>query len=189
MCIFFLQAFYSIRKSFTFYQASHEIWSTSGTTASGRQKYTGSAWRCTTTCARRHHHLSLSEILNTHLPLRPPESHRARGPVPTSPWDWSDGCLGSLPGMYTHTWSYAGHAHVVDIARVMFLQSLLHTQPRERPCAPSSPQREDQPSSWTTESQLLWGLPACAQHHCISALMVTFSRLERGMVFPLLQTE
>lgn len=34
MCLF-LQALYSIRKSFTFYQASHEIWLTSETEASG----------------------------------------------------------------------------------------------------------------------------------------------------------
>lgn len=37
------------------------------------------------------------------------------------------------------------------------------------------------------QSQLLMGLPACAQHHCISALMGTFSHLEKGPSSPLLR--
>lgn len=157
MCIP-LQAFYSIRKSFTFYQASHEIWSTSGTAAPGRQKYTASAWRCATTCARRHPHLSLAELLHTHPPPRPPESHRARGPMPTFPRDWLERCPGSLPGVYPHVWSHAGCARAVGIPHAMFPQSLcVRTQPRQRPHAPSSPQGEDQPPPWTTEPQLLLG--------------------------------
>ena len=140
-------------------------------------------------CARRHHHLSLGELLHTHPPPRPPHSHRARGPMPTSPRDWLDRCPGSLPGMYPHVWSHVGCAHVVGIPHVMFLQILcVHIQPKQQHHTPSSPQREDQPPPWTTESQLLLGLPAHAQHHCISALMVTFSHLERGTVFLLLQT-
>lgn len=157
MCIP-LQAFYSIRKSFTFYQASHEIWSTSGTAAPGRQKYTASAWRCATTCARRYPHLSLAELLHTHPPPRPPESHRARGPMPAFPRDWLERCPGSLPGVYPHVWSHAGCARAVGIPHAMFPQSLcVHTQPRQRPHAPSSPQGEDQPPPWTTEPQLLLG--------------------------------
>lgn len=109
MCIP-LQAFYSIRKSFTFYQASHEIWSTSGTAAPGRQKYTASAWRCATTCAWRHPHLSLGELLHTHPPPRPPESHRPRGPMPTFPRDWLERCPGSLPGVYPHVCTRAAQA-------------------------------------------------------------------------------
>ena len=138
---------------------------------------------------QRHHHLSLGEILHTHPLPRPPGSHRDRDPMPMSPRDGSDGSPESLPEMYPHAWIQAVCAHVVVIPCMMFLQSLcVHTQPRQRTYTPSSPQREDQPSPWIAGSQLLLGFPPHAQHHCISALMVAFSHLERGTVFRLLKT-
>lgn len=100
--------------------------------------------------ARRHRRLSSGE-LHPHPALRPPESHRARGPVPTYPGDRS-GKMSWEPAWdaATHL-DHAGCARVMGMPWVKLLQSWrVHSQPRQRTHAPSRPPREDDSPPWIT---------------------------------------